>query len=145
VPDQGRALSCGRRGVWSHPVTGEMFDFDWLDLLSLHTVLAAIGWAMAIGMAIHHLHLVEPHKVRSTFLIVLCVGGVLATLIEGGREHKEARVVRDGIENIQRTVNAGNAPPTQILSDAASRLVKQETELQKANDRLADIQESRLF
>jgi hypothetical protein len=115
-------------GVQPHPIAGEMFDFDWLDLLSLHTVLAAIGWAMAIGMAIHHLNLVEPHRVRSTLLIALCVVGVLATLVEGGRDHKEARVVRDGIENIQRTINAENAPPTQILAEA--------------NDRLVDIQDS---
>jgi hypothetical protein len=118
--------------------------FDWTDLFSPHALLAAGGWGIASAMAIHHLHITEPSRLRSVLYAVVCSVVFVAALFVSAREHRDARVsqeqarlIKDGIDKIQTQLRTTNQTPDQILSAAAAKIIQQGKDLVEANKRLS--------
>jgi hypothetical protein len=113
-----------------------MFDFDWSDLLSLHALFAAGDWGITSIMTISGLHFAQPDRVRSLVLIFICGIIFIVAMVEGAREHKDARTaqeqgkdIKKGLDKIQDTLGANNATPDQILSAAAAKILDQQKQI----------------
>jgi hypothetical protein len=99
------------------------------DFFSLHALLAVIGWTMATGIAIRHLHHIECNRVLFILLVGVCFIGVVGTWIEGAHEHADTRVVQRGILEIEAALNTKNENSEQILSQAATKITTLEQQL----------------
>jgi hypothetical protein len=105
-----------------------VFDFDWSDLLSLQALFAGGGWGVSSIMAIAGLHLAKPHRGRSTALLIVCALVFIAALIEGAREHKDARIAQEQQNKIADGITA-----------LQSKLNEQNREIQSLKDQFADL------
>jgi hypothetical protein len=97
-------------------------------------------------MAIAGLHLARPHRARSIVLAIVSAVIFVAALLEGAREHKDARVAQEqqqsiqkGLDKIQSALNAGVATPDQTLAAAAAKLIDQGKEIKSLQDKVSGI------
>jgi hypothetical protein len=89
----------------------------------------------------------EPNRLRSFILIVVTSIFFVGGMIEGARQHKDARLaeerqgqIADGISKIQSALNSHNLTPDEVLAAAAAKIMQQGQELDSAQNRLDSLE-----
>jgi len=84
-------------------------------------------------MGIRQLYIAESNRLWTIILIGLCAIFAIGSLIEGAREHRDARIAEENqehvdnkLDDIRKSLSLGNAAPAQVLSAAAAKLQEQE-------------------
>lgn len=120
----------------------------WSGLLSPHALMAAVGWIVAGGMAIPHIHIDERHRVRSAVPAAICCLGLVVTLIAGVVEQQRMRsadqqqeLIADGVAHIARALKTPTTAPDRVLTAAATALQQQTQELQRQTLELAELRQ----
>ena len=98
-------------------------------------------------MALLSLHVAEPNRLPSFILIVVTSIFFVGGMIEGARQHKDARLaeerqgqIADGISKIQSALNSHNLTPDEVLAAAAAKIMQQGQELDSAQNRLDSLE-----